>query len=524
MTPDVPMVVIRDLLERNAVERPDEVFIKFEDGVAWTRREGLEEAYRSGNALSALGVRQGDRVAMLMPNGPEFIRVWWGASVIGATIVPINLAYRGAMLAHLLATSDPHLAVVSPEFDEPMDSCEAGRLLKRVAPRTLEGTAVSPPPLERPIEPWDSHMLVLTSGTTGPSKLAEMSYWASYGQGSYYSIAYGADDKDVLLLDLPLFHGGPLGHVVAALACRTNLAIRTAPELGRYWEVMRETGATMAMLLSTMVPYLLSRPVDERDRENSLRLMVCAPLPPDIQEFTDRFGVGEIVTGYGSTEQTIVLYRAPGEPLVEGYCGRIREGFEMRLVDEFDYEVPVGAVGEAIVRSDQPWRLMTGYFNNPEAQASVNRNGWFHTGDMLRMDEDGNYFFVDRGKDSLRRRGENVSSFEVEAVVNEFDGVAESACVAHPAAEGVDDEVKVWVVPVAGRHLDLEQLFLYCVEHMPHFMVPQYLETVEELPKTPTARPKKHLLREWGNSDATWDRSAYGYSLTRRGLSKVETV
>ena len=301
-------------------------------------------------------------------------------------------------------------------------------------------------------------------------------------------------------------------------------SIRTAPELSRYWEVMRETGATLGILLSSMVPFLMSRPTDPRDREHSLRAMLSAPLPADVGAFVERFGVKEIVTGYGSTEQTIVLTRKPGEPLVEGYCGRSREGFEVRLVDEFDYEVPVGALGEAIVRSDRPWHLMTGYFNNPEAQAEVNRNGWFHTGDMLRRDEDGNYFFVDRGKDSLRRRGENVSSFEVEAVVNEFAGVAESACVAFPAPELVDDDVKVWVVPVAGQQVDPEALFHHCVEHMPHFMVPQYIEVVDELPKTPTARPKKYLLREWGNSDSTWDRAAHGYALTRQGLTRTARV
>lgn len=519
-----PLVVVRDMLERNAAESPDETFIHFEGGVSWTRAEALAQAYAMGNALMARGVRRGDRVAMFLPNGEDFVRTWWGVTAIGASVVPINLSFRGALLEHQLALSIPRLAVVSPEYNEQMDSSELGAALARVAPGDLDLSNTAPPPLESPIELWDTHMLALTSGTTGPSKLAEISYQASYGGGAWFSEVWNADQRDVVLLDLPLFHAGPLSEATAALSLRAQLAVRRAPALSRYWEVARETGATMAFLLSSMVPYLLSRPVNDDDRNHSIRVMLCAPLPADIEEFMERFGVPEIVPGYGSTEQTVVCGRAPGEPLVKGSCGRLLPGFQMRLVDEFDQEVPTGQIGEAIVRSDQPWRLMTGYFNNPEAQAHVNRNGWFHTGDMLRRDEDGNYFFVDRGKDSLRRRGENVSSFEVEAVVNCFPGVAESACVAYQAPELVDDEVKVWVVPVAGQQVDLEQLFLYCVRQMPHFMVPQYLEIVDELPKTPTAKPKKYLLREWGNSAATWDRSAHGYSVTREGLQRLSTV
>lgn len=517
-------VVVRDILEHNAGESPNETCVEFEDATSWTRAEGLAEAYAAGNALRALGVERDDRVALFLPNGKDFLRAWWGASVIGAVIVPINTAYRGDLLEHQLTLSTPRLAVVAPQFAEQMDSSELGASLQRVAPGDLDLSDKTPPQLDQPIRLWDSHMLALTSGTTGPSKLAEISYQAAYTGGSWFATDWGADEHDNLLMDLPLFHAGPLYQAVAALSCGARLTIRTAPELSRYWEVARETGATMALLLSSMVPYLMSQPASDADRDHSIRLMLAAPLPADVQAFVERFGVKDIVTGYGSTEQTISMARAPGEDLVEGYCGRVRKGFEVRIVDEFDIEVPVGQVGEAIVRHDQPWHLMTGYVNNPAAQAEVTRNGWFHTGDLMRRDEDGNFFFADRNKDSLRRRGENISSYEVEAVVNSFPGVAESACVAYRAPELVDDEVKVWILPVAHREVDPEELFLYCVEHMPHFMVPQYIEVVDEIPKTPTARPKKYLLRERGNSEATWDRAAHGYSLTRRGLERNLTT
>ena len=518
------LLVVRDILERNADEKPDEVFVTFEDGSTWTRAEGLKQAYAAANALRGRGVVQGDRVALFLPNGKDFLRAWWGAVTLGAAIVPINLAYRGDLLEHHLTLSKPRIAIASDKYDEQMDSSTAGAKLERVAPGELDLSDETAPALDRPIEYWDAHLLLLTSGTTGPSKLAEISYQCGYLGGSWFIEGWSADENDVLLLDLPLFHGGALYKASAALTHRARLAIRTAPELSRYWEVARETGATMSLLLSSMVPFLMSRPPSDADQAHSLRAVVTTPLPANPEAFMDRFGIASLAVGYGSTEGAASIGHRPDLPLVAGYSGRVRDGFEVRLVDEFDREVPVGEPGEAIVRTDKPWCLMNGYVSNPEAQAAVMRNGWFHSGDLLRKDELGNFFFVDRGKDALRRRGENVSSFEVESVVNTFPGVAESACVAYQAPDLVDDEVKVWVVPVAGQDVDPEQLFLHCVDRMPYFMVPQFLEILSEIPKTPTARPKKYILRERGNSEATWNRTAAGYVLSRNGLQRRESV
>jgi crotonobetaine/carnitine-CoA ligase len=228
-----------------------------------------------------------------------------------------------------------------------------------------------------------------------------------------------------------------------------------------------------------------------------------------------------LCTAYGSTESSIPLIQALDTPTRVGSCGKQRRGFQVRLVDEHDREVATGEIGELIVRSDRPWLLSQGYVGDPAATVRAWRNGWFHTGDALRADDDGYLHFHDRYKDVLRRRGENISSFEVERDVAAFPGIAEVACVAEPGEFGGDDEVKVFVVTDPGVELDRGRLVEFLCDRMTYFMVPRYIEVVDELPKTPSLRVRKHLLRERGNSPATWDRVREGYHVTRAGLERT---
>jgi crotonobetaine/carnitine-CoA ligase len=216
-----------------------------------------------------------------------------------------------------------------------------------------------------------------------------------------------------------------------------------------------------------------------------------------------------------------VLRAASGDPLVRGYCGRPQPGYECRIVDENDIERPVGEPGELIVRHEDPWVISPAYVDNPAATASAWRNGWFHTGDLMRRDEEGRFFYVDRVKDSLRRRGENISSAEVEYEVKAFPGITEAACVAYRMPNATDDEVKVWIVPGKGQSIDCEALLRFCVERMPYFMVPRFFEVIEELPKTHNQKILKFDLRERGNSAQTWDREAHGFLVTRTGLERI---
>jgi crotonobetaine/carnitine-CoA ligase len=517
--PSAQDVVVRSLLERNAGKRPDDTLVRFQDGSSWTRQEALEAAYTAGNELRRAGVDRGDAVAIFLPNGPDFLRAWWGVCSIGAVIVPVNLAYRGTILEHLLRTGGCRAVVVDDRYAgriNELDDPEC-RDVRRIDPATLRLGDHRAPELERAIQPWDVHLLSMTSGTTGLSKVSRTTYWHTC-LGQSYLTRWGFGRDDVYLIDLPLFHAGGMYSVMVTLAMDAGFVVRDLPALSTYWETARELGVTTAVLVSSMITYLMAQPERPTDRDHPLRRILSIPMPGDPAAFMRRFGVTAMATGYGSTEVPACIVGRPDDTAVPGSCGQVREGFQVRLVDEHDIEVPVGSVGEAVVRTEQPWMISQGYQNNPGATVEAWRNGWFHSGDLLRRDAEGNYFFVDRGKDSLRRRGENVSTFEVETEVGRFPGVAEVACVAALVADQLDDEVKVWLVPKPGVQLDPAGLLRFCASRMPHFMVPRFVEIVDELPKTPTTKVRKFLLRERGNSDRTWDREAHGFRLTREGL------
>jgi carnitine-CoA ligase len=434
--------------------------------------------------------------------------------------VPINLAFRGSMLAHLLKLAEPVVIIAEGEYVSRLESAGAGTA-KQLRPADLHGHDLSVPELDRELGVWDTAAFILTSGTTGPSKLSRTSYLQLFVSGSALVHTWGGSVSDVCLIDLPLLHLAGMFMTVGSLSAQAGLAVRSAPALSRYWEVARETGATMAVILSTMVTYLLAQEPRPAEQEHRLRLIMATPLPDDVTAFQERFHIADFTTAYGMTEVPGALSRQPGQPLVAGYCGRTRPGFEVRLVDDHDVEVPVGGVGQAIVRTALPWMLTGGYVKDPAATVAAWRNGWFHTGDLLRRDADGNHFFVDRQRDALRRRGENISTYEVEREVLAFPDVAEVACVAERSGAAVDDEVKVWLVPRAGARIVPEELLRFCVARMPHFMVPRYIEVTDELPKTASARVQKYQLRERGSSQRTWDREMHGWKVTRSGLERV---
>ena len=276
--------------------------------------------------------------------------------------------------------------------------------------------------------------------------------------------------------------------------------------MSNYWTVARETGATVAIMVSSMAAFLETQPPHDDDRRHQLRLIMSGPQPKDPEGFLNRFGIDQITTCWAATESSAPITRQPGTHLPPTSCGRIRPGYHVRIVDEHDTEVPVGQPGELIVRTDMPWVQSGGYVGRPEATAAAWRNGWFHTGDVLVMDHDGNFYFHDRVKDALRRRGENISSFEVERDVLTHPDVLEVACVAAPCDHDTDDEVMVFVVLKPGAEMDHEAFSAFLVDRMPRFMVPRYVEVVAELPKTATMRVQKNLLRDRGVGPGTWDR------------------
>jgi crotonobetaine/carnitine-CoA ligase len=517
-TPPTDEVVLRYVLERNAAEHPDQPFVTFESGVTWTRGQAVEEMYRAANALRAAGVSQDDKVAIFMPNGEDFIRAWWGTCCLGAVAVSLNTAYRGETMRHALHTVQSEVVIVDDSLSDRLDVI--GATARRVTPHQLSSGSIVPPELSRDLEVWDIHSIIFTSGTTGAAKASLTTYLHVYMNSGWAIRDIGLDATDTYLIDLPLFHQAAQARVVSSIGTRTMLAIRNRPNLSHYWEVAKATGATTGMLLSSMTPYLLSQPERPEDRDHAIHTIAMAPPPVDPDAFKARFGIKRIITGYGATESGSPLVYPLDEPLIAGSMGKPRSGVDVRLVDAHDIEVPVGQPGELIVRTDHPWEMSAGYFNNPEATATAWRNGWFHSGDMIWKDERGHYFFHDRLKDAVRRRGENVSSFEVERDVASYPGVAQVACVAFPSDEGVEEEIKVWIVPEQGAAIEFGPMLEFLVDHMPHFMVPRYFELIEELPTTASMRVKKHELRDRGNGPSTWDRENNGFSVTRKGLHR----
>jgi crotonobetaine/carnitine-CoA ligase len=509
--------VLQPLLDLRARETPHKVFVQFAaTGAAWTYAELHRIVRETAAALQALGVRQDETVLTWLPNGPDALRLWFAINYIGAIYVPLNLAYRGQILEHAVRTSGARLIVGHPDLLRRLDGIDAAGLEQRVAivgPAALSRPGSEPSPPARPIMPWDTQSVIYTSGTTGPSKGVLSSYFHAASTANAFAAATSEDRN---MVNLPLFHAGGTGATYRMLVKGGSIALVEAFDTHSFWDTVRATGTTCLTLLGAMVPFLLKLPAGPGDRQHTLKKVVLVPLSDDAQAFADRFGV-DVYTTFNMTETSWPLV-SERNPTVRGTCGRPRLGVEARIVDEHDCEVPPGAVGELMLRTDTPWAMNHGYHNNPEATARAWRNGWFHTGDAFRRDADGNFFFVDRLKDAIRRRGENISSFEVEAELMAHPAVREAAAVAVPSEHG-EDEVLAVVAPVAGRSVDPAELLGFLLPRMPHFMVPRYVRLLPELPKTPTQKVQKNLLRADGVTADTWDREAAGIRVRRERLA-----
>nr|WP_219996352.1 AMP-binding protein [Nocardioides humi] len=327
---------------------------------------------------------------------------------------------------------------------------------------------------------------------------------------------FGAEDR--YLVTLPLFHAGGTIGVNAAVVLGGSIVLTSGFRTGDFWDLVRATRPTHVTLLGVMATYLSKQEPSAADRDHSLRRVFMIPLS-DAATFAGRFGV-EVVAMYNMTEISIPIISGPN-PARDGTSGRVRAGMEVRLVDEHDLEVPDGEVGELVVRGAEPWTIATEYLGRPEATAAAWRNGWFHTGDAFRQ-VDGEYFFVDRMGDTIRRRGENISSFEVESEIIAHPSVSEVAIVATPSPDG-EDEVLAIVAPAPGRTIDVQELIEFIRPRLAHFMVPRYFRVLDELPKTPTSKVQKHTLRAAGITPDTIDREDLGIRIRKEHIGRRRT-
>lgn len=532
--PDAADCVLRSTLEKWAFTQPEKIFVKLSktEAVTYAEMRALAESTAAG--LQALGVKQGDTVVVWLPNSLDCLRVWFGINWLGATYVPINTAYRGQLLQHVLQNAGAEIIVAHADLvgrladvhtsnvktvvvleqraaELPRISGVDGAELNVVGAGALSGHAADLKPVTKPIAPWDLQSIIYTSGTTGPSKGVMSSYahlHAMSGAEGFYMLS----SEDRYLCNLPLFHVGGTIPVMGMLSRGGSIALVSAFSTDTFWPSVVETESTVVLLLGVMATFIAKRAPSPEDRSHPLRKVIIVPLSEDGPTFSERFGV-EVYTLYNMTEISTPLV-SELNPTKVGSCGKPRKGVEVRLVDANDCDVPQGTVGELLVRTDAPWAMNSGYFKNPDATASAWRNGWFHTGDGFTMDEDGTYFFYDRMKDSIRRRGENISSFEVEAEIAVHPLVREVAVVPVPSIL-TEDEVLCVIAPVPGAVIAPDELLEFLRPRMPHFMLPRYVRIVDDLPKTATQKVQKHILRKEGVTADTWDREAAGVVVRR---------
>ncbi|MGE0097413.1 MAG: AMP-binding protein [Hydrogenophaga sp.] len=533
-------LTIARVLARQAAAHPDKVFLtEIATGRRFTYAQMDAWSNRVAHALETFGLRRGAHVGVFLGNGAEHLALFFGIGKLGAVSVPVNTAARGELLRYYLTQSDCEAVVVEDSLLERLDEVlpdlpAIRRVLVVRTPGEAPGTSVSAGSHEvadfteavgaaseaargLDVKCSDLLMLAYTSGTTGPSKGSMLSHAAALTYGTSAAEAQGYRESDVFYVCLPLFHNNALlAASGAALVCGASVVLSRRFSVSRFWSEIREHRATITNFLGAMSSFLWSSPPSPADADNQLRLVSMAPTPKYAAEFEKRFGL-KAMNNYGLSDFAMVTAFTEHEPAQKlGSIGKPRRGFQVRIVDEDDFEVAPGEVGEIVLQSDDPWRAATGYYKMPEATLAAHRNQWFHTGDRGVCDADGYLWFVDRKKDCIRRRGENISAFEVEQIIATHPGVAHAAVVP-VATDTNDEEVGAVVVRRDGSALSELDLIEHCQRNMAYFMVPRYIQFLAELPTTVNQKVEKFRLRQALERDlsSAWDREAAGVQVQR---------
>jgi carnitine-CoA ligase len=504
-----------------------------EEGGAWTYAEVLAEAERIAAAWYEAGAAAGDRVLIMAANSSRFVRSWLGTAIGGLVEVPINTAYEGEFLRHQTVTVQPRWAVIDDVFAERFVAIEAftrqiekfwiidtGSAQAAIDLLRANGWAASPwddllrgtvaGRLPDP-DPTSLASIFFTSGTTGPSKGVAMPHAQMYFFGQEVVSLTRLTEDDTYLTCTPLFHGNAqFMAAYPAFIAGAAVAVRPKFSASRWVDHLRESNVTVTNLVGVMMDFVWKAAPRPDDAGNCLRCVYAAPTASSVlEQFMARFGIEAFVDAFGLTETCAPILSPYGEIRPPGAAGLLAsDWFEIRLVDpETDREVPAGEIGELVVRYKHPWTCSLGYYGMPEKTVEAWRNLWFHTGDALRRDAEGWYYFVDRYKDALRRRGENISSYEVEQALLGHQAVVECAVIGVPAdVDAGEDEVLA--VVVASEPLGAEELWDFCLGKIPAFAVPRFVRFVDALPKTPSEKVRKAVLRDSGITADTHDRMA----------------
>ncbi|WP_326535702.1 AMP-binding protein [Pseudorhodoferax sp.] len=535
---DLPLAerTVPALLARRARAHGERTCLLFEgQRTSYAQADALTDRIAQG--LRAAGIARGDHVATLLENSPEALWTYLALGKLGAVGVPMNTAAKGELLAQALVHADcvalvterallPRFEAVAPrcpalarlvftDLGEAAAMAEGARLGRpATAWATLLRAPATPPAAQ--LRCSDPFLLMYTSGTTGPSKgcLSPHGYAATYGLQR--AEAFGYREDDVLFTGLPLFHGNALiGTCFSALVTGAAIALTRRFSVSRFWDEVQASGATQANLLGAMANFLWNQPPGPQDRAHRLRQCTVVPVPAFGAAFEQRFGVA-LTSVYALSDYGMGTLLGPDHPPAKKLsAGLPAPGVEVAVVDDEDMPQPPGSPGEIVLRAHAPWTTGQGYWKMPEATVASRRNLWFHTGDRGYLDADGYLYFVDRKKDAIRRRGENISSWEIEQTVQRHPAVAAVAAYAVPGVS--EDEVMVSVVLRAGQALAPAELVAYCQQEMAYFMVPRYVDIVAELPRTLTEKVEKYKLRAEAVArlGQVWDREKAGIRVGR---------
>lgn len=486
-------------------------------GGEWSHADAAVRAAARAGALRAAGVQRGDRVALMCGNRVETLETVLGCGWLGAVAVPINTASMAAQIEHVLRDSGARLLVAEAAYLERLPA-PLPPSLQRI---WVVGGAAAPQPHALPVEPWpapgpaepaadlapgDLFAILYTSGTTGAPKgvMCPHAQYVAWGLNTARILGLGAGD--VLATTLPLFHINALNTYAQAAVTGCRVVWEAKFSASGFWASMHQREATVVYLLGAMVPMLLAQPASPAEKAHRIRIGLGPGVPAAAaQAFRDRTGVA-LLEGYGSTETNFVLATEAGAA-PDGSMGRVQPGFEARVVDEHDLELPAGEAGQLVLRADEPYTFASGYWGLPQQTVEAWRNLWFHTGDRVVREADGRIRFVDRLKDAIRRRGENISSWEVEQILLSHPSVA-TAAVFPVRSELAEDEVMAALVLREGAAFDPAALWAWCDRKLPRFAVPRYLEAVPDLPRTANGKVQKFVLRERGVGPDTLDRQA----------------
>lgn len=516
----VDQFTVAAVLDRRADQFADRMMMSI-GGTPVTFAEMRERSCAAAHVLVELGLGPGDTLALFTGTRPEWVYFWLGAARVGVITAAVNAASKGDFLAHVLTLSRAKAVLTDTDRQRRVEEV-AGRVdtlsTTLMCGDSLSGrlaSAPGEPVLSPPMSPGDIGALFFTSGTTGPSKAVATTWHYLFCAAATVASAWEFAPGETIWTAMPLFHLSAAPTVLAPMLLGGTSVLADGFHPTTVWDEIRACGAVGFAGAGAMVSMLWNLPPDPRDTDTGLRFISAAPIPAEIYRALEQRYNCRVVTMYGLTEAFPIAYKSVSDAGVPGTSGHVNPVFDVRVIDADGRQVPDGDVGEITCRARTTHARSEGYVSPASGGLRVEPHAeWFRTGDLGRLDSAGNLTYVDRVKDSLRRRGENISSVEVEQTVMSHPGVSEAAAVAVPSELGEDD-ILVVVTLQPGAAVDFSELLDFCAERMPYFCVPRYVEVLDEIPKNAIGRVRKDVLRNRGCGAGAWDRDAHGYVLSR---------